>query len=85
MLRKNVECHYCYKFGHYKKDYFKLKEKENVRENLKMRNLRLLVLQKKLPHHMRFFQLPSLMPVHEMSGFLIQIVLITYVLTRTGL
>jgi len=30
-LRKNVECHYCHKFRHYKKDYFKLKEKENVR------------------------------------------------------
>jgi len=32
-LRKNDECHYCHKFGHYKKDCFKLKEKEkeNVR------------------------------------------------------
>ena len=32
-LRKNVECHYCHKFGQYKKDCFKLKEKEkeNVR------------------------------------------------------
>ena len=41
-----------------------------------MRNLWLLVLQKKPQHHMRFFQLPSLMLVHvnEMSGFLIQIV-----------
>ena len=37
-----------------------------------MRNLRLLVLHKKPPHHMRFFQLPSLIPVHEMSGSLIQ-------------
>ena len=27
-LKKNIECHYCHKFGHYKKDYFKLKEKE---------------------------------------------------------
>ena len=26
-LRKNVKCHYCHKFGHYKKDCFKLKEK----------------------------------------------------------
>ena len=31
-LRKKFECHYCHKFGHYKKDYFKLKEKkEDVR------------------------------------------------------
>ena len=30
-LKKNVECHYCHKFGHYKKNYFKLKEKEDVR------------------------------------------------------
>ena len=29
-LRKNIERHYCHKFGHYKKDCFKLKEKENV-------------------------------------------------------
>ena len=27
-LRKNVECHYYHKVGHYKKDCFKLKEKE---------------------------------------------------------
>ena len=61
------------------KSKFKEKEKENVREIFKMRNLRLLVLQKKPPHHISFFQLPSLMPVLEMSGFLIQVVLITYV------
>ena len=30
-LRKNVECYYYHKFGHYKKDCFKLKEKENIR------------------------------------------------------
>ena len=50
-----------------------------------MRNLRMLVLQKKPPYHIRFFQLPSLMPVHEMIGFLIQVVLITYIPTRTDL
>jgi len=45
-LRKNIECHYCHKFGHYKKDYFKLKEKEKktLGGNLKMRNFWLLVL-----------------------------------------
>ena len=85
-LRKNIECHYCHKFGHYKKDCFKLKKKKKkmLEENLKMRNLRLSVLQKKPSHHMRFFQLLSLMPVQEMSGFLIQVVLITYVCPHRG-
>jgi len=54
-------------------------------ENIKMRYLRLLVLQKKPPHHMRFFQLSSLMPVHEISEFLIQVILITYVLVEIDL
>ena len=26
-LRKNVECHYCHKFGHYKKDCLSSKKK----------------------------------------------------------
>ena len=30
-FRKNIESYCCHKFGHYKKDCFKLKEKENVR------------------------------------------------------
>ena len=29
--QKNIECHYCHEFGHYKKDYFKLKEKRKRR------------------------------------------------------
>ena len=72
-LRKNIECHYCQKFGHYKKIILssKKKKKKMLGVNLKMRNLPLLVLQKKPLHHMRFFQLPSFMLIHEMSRFLI--------------
>ena len=31
LRKKIIECHYCHKFRYYKNDYFKLKEKENVR------------------------------------------------------
>ena len=85
-LRKNVECHYFHKFGHYKKDCFKLKEKEDVRRKSQDEKSSVVsVAEEASTSHKVLSVTVLLMPVHEMSRFLIQVVLITYVLTGTGL
>jgi len=67
-----------------KKDYFKLKEKEEVRRKSQDEKSSVISAIEEASTSHEILS-PSLITVHEMSGFLIQVVLITYVPTGTGL
>ena len=84
-LRKNVECNYCHKFGHYKKDCFKLKEKEDARRKFQDEKSSVVSVAEEASTSHEIFSVTVLDARSRDEWVLDQVVLITYVLTGTGL
>jgi len=66
-LRKNIKRHCVINLDTIQKIILSSKKKM-LESNLKMRNFQFLVLQKKSPHHMKFFQLTFLIPFTRWVG-----------------